>query len=547
MSRAQNSFKNIVAANASQVLLVLLNFLIRTIFVKTLGEEYLGINGLFSNILTVLSLADLGIGGAVIFKLYKPIEENDQDGQIALMDLYRRLCVCIGFVVAAFGILLIPFLKHIIKDYDSFASLGINPVIILLLYVFQTASSYWFFAYKQAVVYAHQKTYLLTVRSYFVSIASCICQMLVLLFWKDFLVNTFIAYTVVLLLFVIIQNTVFSFTADKYFPYLKSRPKRSVPINEIKSIFKDSGALFIYKANIAVINATDNIVLSALVSLSSVGMYSNYRVVFTNIKVLLDRIIDSIGASIGSIHATGNIEWKRNIFAAVNFATVFMYGVVSVPFAVVGDEFIKIWLGERFVIDSFSINGQIIPISLSVLIAIELYQAGQFAFLSKFRNGFGLFKQYKYRPIISMVINLVITVILVPHTGPAGAVIGTIAAYTLTFIIFDPIVIIKNELHTSLKRYYLKNVLYAVVVLISGVIAKILCSFIKGGGWITLIIHGCISVFVVTVVFLLSFIKTKEFYLLLTFVPNGKIKSFFEKLCSDEVKKSVNKHNLKGE
>jgi len=190
MSRSANSFKNIVTMYLSQILVIVLNFVTRTVFVYTLGEEYLGVNGLFTNLLSMFSLAELGVGTAIIFKLYKPIEEHNEPRIIALMKLFKKVYTVIGWVVAGLGLLCIPFLPYIIEDYETFEKLGINPIFVLMLYIFNSASSYWFFAYKQAIVRAHQKTYLLTLWGYGISIVAAAAQIFALLVTKDFILYT---------------------------------------------------------------------------------------------------------------------------------------------------------------------------------------------------------------------------------------------------------------------------------------------------------------------------------------------------------------------
>ena len=530
MSRAQNSFKNIITSNLSQVLLLLLNFLTRTVFVRVLGEEYLGINGLYSNVLTVLSLADLGIGSAIVFKLYKPIEEKNEDRIIALMKLYRRLYTIIGFVILFLGVCVIPFLPVIISDYDKLGDLGLNPILLLMLYVFRSASSYWFFAYKRSMVYAHQKTYLLTIRGYYVQIISCVCEILVLKFWHDFLVSTFIAYTVVMLAFTIIQNIVFSRVANKYFPYLKKTTTLQITKDEIRDIFKSCGALFVYKANNAVIRATDNIALSAMLNLTVVGLYSNYSLLYSNIRIFLIKIMDSLGPAIGSIHATGNLRWKRNIFDVMNLATMLLFGVVAVPLAVCGDEFIRLWLGEHFVMNTVTVGGQTYPLSVGVLVGIELFVYGYTEFLGKFRYAFGLFRQLFFRPIISMIINLVLTVTLIPVLGAAGPVISTIVAFCCTTLIFDPMVIIRRELFTPLRKYYLKNLVYFAVTFLAGGICYFVCGRLPGSGVLYFILHGFLCVMITGIVYLIFFGRTRSMRLLLTFLPNARLRSLAYKI-----------------
>lgn len=524
MSRSVNSFKNIITLYMSQILVIVLNFVTRTAFVYVLGEEYLGVNGLFTNILSMFSLAELGVGTAIIFKLYKPIEEHNEPRIIALMKLFKKVYVIIGWVIVGLGLLCIPFLPYIIEDYETFERLSINPIFVLLLYVFNSASTYWFFAYKQAIVRAHQKSYLLTIWGYGVSIASALAQVVVLITTRNF-----ILYIAIVIVFNILRNFIYAWIANKKYSYLKKQTDEKINKAEIKDLFKDCGALFIYKANYAVINATDSIVISVISGLSAVGIYSNYHLLMTNIKALLHTIFDSIEASIGSIHATGNIEWKRTIFSAVNFVAVVIYGFVGIVVAAVGDDFIKFWLGSDYLSNSFTFGGKVYYYSLPLFLGIELFLTGYTVFLGKIRNSFGLFRQLKFRPILGMIINLVVAVVLTPIIGLPGPVIGTIVANLCTIMIFDPIVIIKNELHTSIPKYFLKNLWYIAVTLVAGVLAIWSASFIPVDNFLMLIVRAIVCAFVVLVVYLIAFARSAEMKILIGFLPDGIKKKFVRK------------------
>ncbi|MBR2724289.1 MAG: polysaccharide biosynthesis C-terminal domain-containing protein, partial [Ruminococcus sp.] len=485
-------------------------------FVYTLGEEYLGVNGLFTNLLSMFSLAELGVGTAIIFKLYKPIEEHNESRIIALMKLFKRVYTVIGWVVAGLGLLCIPFLPYIIEDYETFGRLGINPIFVLLLYIFNSASTYWFFAYKQAIVRAHQKTYLLTLWGYGVSIVAAVSQILVLI-----LTRNFILYTAILIASNILRNFIYAWIANKKYPYLKKQTDEKIEKAEIKDLFKDCGALFIYKANYAVVNATDSVIISIVSGLSSVGIYSNYHLLMTNIKNLLHTVFDSIEASIGSIHATGNLEWKRTVFKAVNFTAVVIYGLVGIVVVAVGDDFINLWIGSNYISNSFAINGNMYYYSLPLFLGIELFLNGYTVFLGKIRNSFGLFRQLKFRPILSMIINLVVGIVLTPIIGLPGPVIGTIVASLCTTMIFDPIVIIKNELHTSVSRYFLRNLWYIVITVGAGVMAIWICSFIPADNLLMLAVRAVTCGLTALVVYLAVFIRSEEMRILMSFLPSN--------------------------
>ena len=519
MSRTSNSAKNILTINISKVLMIVLNFVTRTVLIKTLGNEYLGINNLFTNILQMLSLAELGVGTAIVFKLYKPIEEYNESRIIALMHFYKRVYELIGCVIVALGAVIAPFLPHLINDFKKFDNLNLNPYFIFALYVFNTASTYWFFAYKQAIVRAHQKTYMLTVSSYVVSMFAYAFQIFALIVLRDFVI-----YTCYIILFNIIQNFVYAIIADKYYPYVKKKTDERISKEEIKDLIKDCGALLIYKSSSAVVSASDNIIISAFLGLNAVAVFSNYSMISLSIRQFLVGIISSLEASVGSINATGNIKWKQNTFKTINFATVLIYGIISVGIFVMMDDFIYLWLGNDYLINSFEYAGKTINFSLPLLFGIEVYIIGISNFLGMFRQSFGLFRQLKWRPLFTMIINLVIGISTVKYVGAAGTVIGTIIAYATTVLIVDPIVIINTSLDISVKKYFMKNAIYAIISVFAGFASWYICSLITGEGIIHFVIKGFVCVTITSVIYFLAFFKTNEFRMLLSFLPE-KIKN----------------------
>jgi len=506
MSRVSNSVKNIVTSYISEVIVTILKFVTRTVFIQCLNTSYLGINGLFTNILSMLSLAELGIGSALLFKLYKPIEENEHYKIVLLMKLYKQAYRIIGFAIGIIGLALIPLLPIIIKDYGTLADLHINAVLIYLLYLFQSISSYWFFAYKSALVNAHQKEYLLTIISYIFSIGTYIAQILVLIFLRDF-----IFYTLIFIIFRILQNLAFAIKSDKLYSYLNIKTTDRLPKEERRQIFKDCYAIFLYKINSVVINATDNIVLSSFIGLKIVGIYSNYLLLVAVIKTLFIKFYNAITPSLGSLHATGNTSHELKIFKVVNFITFWMFGIAAIGVAIVGDNFISTWLGNDFTVTSWRYGDIVYKTPVILLIAIEIYIFGLQQFLGRFRNAMGLFQQAKYRPVVGIIINLAISITCAPILGIAGVVLGTIISSLLTYMWYDPLIIYKHVFRESVLFYYFRNLVYVVVVVLSGLMSYAICTFIPKTGWLAIIAQAFICATTSCIYFTIAFWKSDEF------------------------------------
>lgn len=497
-SRTINSMYNFISSTAGQFISIIMQFIVRSVFIQYLGKEYLGINGLFSNILSMLSLAELGVGNAILFNFYKPLSENDQNKIKILIKFYKKVYRMIGIVIFILGILIIPLLPHIINDYNLLEELGLNAIFIYMLYLFQSVSSYLFFAYKTSIVKADQKEYKLNIANYLITIISSITQIVCLIIFKKFEL-----YIIILILTVIIQNFIGARIAKKLYPYINEETSENLEKTEIKKIFKDCSAIFLYRMNNVVLKATDNIVISKYLGLGFVGMYSNYYILYTTINTILNKIFDSITHSLGNLHTSGNVDHEYQIFKIVNFIAVVLGATAGIGIFCVSNSFIKLWIGESWVLSQ--------PFAL--LMGLEIYTLSNRIFLSKYRNSMGLFQQAKYRPLFGAIINLILSIVLVKHLGICGVLIGTIIADWTTIMWFDPLIIHKYGYNNkfSIGKYYIKNLKYLLIVIILGAInyfisTNILTSF----EWLSVILHSIICGINVPLIFILFFYKTKE-------------------------------------
>lgn len=479
-SRTTNTLFNFTSSVGGQLLTVAMNFFVRTIFIQTLGKSYLGINGLFSNILTMLSLAEFGVGSAILFKLYEPIAKDDHHRIAVLMKFYKTVYRLIGIGVAAIGLCLIPFLPMLINDYDKLEALHINVVLIFILYLFKSVSSYLFFAYKSAIVKANQKEYFLNVISYVFMIGSGVVQMICLLLFRSFEV-----YILINVLEVILQNIVCARFSDKMYPFINEKTDDKISWDEVKGIFKDCSALFLYKLNSVVLKATDNIILSKFIGLGIVGAYSNYYVFYANLSKLMNKVFNSVSHSLGNLHVGTDKKHEYQIFKAVDLITVIMGGTSCIGIFVVADEFVRTWIGEEWVLAQ--------PFSL--LMGIEIYTLAIRIMLSKYRTTMGLFQQAKFRPVAGMLINLIVSIALVKNWGICGVLVGTITADWTTYMWYDPMIVHKHGFGKgfSVTQYYVKNLGYLAVVFCVGVVDWLICThFLVGLGWFSVIVHAAI-------------------------------------------------------
>ena len=489
---------NLATSIGGQLINILLKFITRTVFIYTLGKAYLGINGLFSDILTMLSITELGFDTALNFKLYKPLAEKDYDRVRVLMKFYRQAYNMIGIVILSLGLCFIPLLPVLIRDYDTLEPLGINAALIFILYLLQSVSSYLFFAYKSAVVKADQKSYILNIADYVVTIVTCIVQILVLLLWKNF-----ILYTATLILSNIVKSLVNATIAQKKYRTVFARTDDKLERAEVISLFKDCGALFVYRVNTVVVKATDNMVLSAFLGLATVGLYSNYLLIYTTIKSLLNRFFTAIKASMGNMYVVSNAEKRYQFFETINFISMILYGTACVGVIVVGDEFIRRWIGGDYVI----------PMPFAALFGTEILFLGIKMNLMQMRNISGAFRQMWFRPVLGIIVNLGSSVILVQVIGIYGVILGTIIADITTNFLVDPFIIYKYSLegYRPVSAFYKKNGVYMLVLAVICAADYLICPLLlPGRGWLSVILHALICGITVPAGFMLVFCKTHE-------------------------------------
>ncbi len=481
-----------------QLITIVMQFIVRTVFISTLGKSYLGINGLFTNILSMLSLAELGVGNAIIFKLYDPIARDDHHRIAVLMKFYKTVYRWIGLVVAALGLLLIPFLPSLIKDYDKLASLNLNAALIFCLYLLQNVSSYLFFAYKSALLSANQKEYLINLISYFFLIGANILQIVCLYLFKSFEL-----YVAIHIVQIIGQNFACAWMANKLYPYIKEETPEKLSSEEARGVFKDCSALFLYKVNGVVVKSTDNIILSKFLGLDMVAMYSNYYIFYTTLRTLFNKIFNSVSHSLGNLHTTHDVDHEFEIFNIVMFVAAILGGVSFVGISVVSDELIEAWIGKDWVLGR----------PFSILMGLELFTAPFKNALSRYRTTMGLFRQAKYRPVLGMVINLVVSIALVNVWGISGVLVGTIASDWLTFMWFDPLIVFRHGFQNrfSVWRYYGTFLMYFFAACVLLALNYLICSHILVGlGWISVIVHAVICGITVPTVMVLLYIRRPE-------------------------------------
>lgn len=456
-SRTSNSLQNMAFGIGSQIISTLLGFFTRWIFIIFLGKEYLGVSGLFTNVLSLLSLANLGFDTAIIYSLYKPLAENDTVAIKGYMLIYKRVYRFVGITVMILGCLLMPFLPYLIKGTVTIPE---NIYGIYFLFLLESASSY-FFSYKQSLLTASQQNRIISMYHSVFMILRSLGEIIVLFFFR-----AYIPTLICIIVFQFAENVWISRACDKKFPFLTDLTPGRITVEQKIALKKNVGSLFLYKMSGTVISSTDNILISALQGLSSVGLYSNYVYIVNVIRTFLSYIFYSMTASIGNYNAVESKEANEKMYYKLLFASFWLYGFTGICLGVLLNPFISLWLGEDYLLSNWTV----------FVIIVNYYTAGVQYASTTYREVAGLFRIGKYRPLIAAVINLVISVILAYPLGISGVLLGTIISRLAVYFWYDPYIIHKTLFKQKLKYYFAKYLLYALTVLGVGVLCFVICG-----------------------------------------------------------------------
>lgn len=493
MNRSQYAAKNIAFGYLSNIVVTILGFVLRTIFIYKLDKTLLGINGLYTDILSVLSLADLGLGTAMNYSLYVPVARRDYQKIAAYMRMFKKAYRYIALVVAGLGMLLIPFLQYIIKDAGT-----VSPSQLKLYYIIFLVSivSTYLVSYKYSIVNAEQKGYIQTNIAMITKLVTVVLQIAALLFWGNFTVYLLTQMTVEL-----IQKIVVNIYLNHKYPYLKETTNVELNTEEKNGVTRNVKALLLHKLGDIARFQTDSIIISAFISVSLVGMVDNYKLVITSIAGFVNIIFNSVLASLGNLIATENKEKQYQVFKTYRFMGAWIYGFSSVGFFVLLTPLIKLLWGTKFVIGISAIG----------LLLLDYYFKGFRIILTNFKTAAGIFQEDKYIALIQGIVNLVISLALVQPLGLVGIYIGTVVSGLIANF-FKPHIIYKKCFEKSIREYYMDSAKYIIQAMVILGISAFLNMYVVGSdNWFRFIIMVVIITVLYNGSFLLLFHRNEEF------------------------------------
>lgn len=518
IERTRNATRNIAFGIILRIYQIVVPFLMRTAMIYLMGVEYLGLNSLFTSVLQVLNLAELGVGSAMVYSMYKPISEDDESTICALMKLYKTYYRIIGFAIAAIGLCFVPFISKLISgDVPA----GINIEILYLLNLGATVLSYWLFAYKGSILQAHQRTDIASKVTLVTSTIQYVLQLSVLWIFKNYYL-----YVIVLLLSQALTNIITALAADKLYP--QYQPKGSISKHQIKQINQRIRDLFTSKVGSVIYDSADTIVVSSFLGLTVLAVYQNYYYILNAITSFMAVIFAACIAGIGNSIIVESKEKNFNDLNKFTFIICWVSGFCSTCLLCLYQPFMELWVGKDLML-SFS----------AVICFVVYFFVRQInSLFNVYKDASGMWHEDRFRPLTAALVNLMLNLILVQFIGIYGVLLSTVIAilcvgmpwllHNLFTVVFE-------------KKYlldYLKNLLYyCVITLICCIGTYFVCAKINCNLIITLFTRGLVCLLIPNLIYYLFYKDRHEFKESLKLgnkITKGKFKSIFQKLGMKE-------------
>ena len=493
-SRLENSARNVMVALGGQAFSILLSFVTRGIFARQLSLDYMGLENLFSNVLTILSLADLGVGSAIIFALYKPLAEKNYEQVRAIMRLFKNAYIAIGLVIIAAGLCLTPFIDYLIKDTPDIPYLK----LYFFMFVANTGISY-FFSYKGSLIAADQKKYIVSLNQYAFQIVMCIAQIAVL-----FATHNYFLFLCCMLGSTLLQNVVISVIANHMYPYiLRGKDKPKIDEETLDQIKKNTFAMILHRAASAANTPASSLILSSFVGIHAIALYGNYMLVVNSMTRVVDQVFDAVVAPLGNMGVTESGERQYQVFQTCFFVNAFIAALISIPMLCLFNPVItEIWLGPDYAF----------PEIVVMLIVLLFYLKEMRSAVLSFTSAYGLYWFTRWKALIETIFLLSLSLLLVLRFEVAGVVFAGIISTTLISSTYEGYMLFKHGFKKTSKPYFLKLYQYVGFTMVLAAVAWLCCLAIPEslGLW-GIVVKLVVSVATPVLGFWAVYRKTREF------------------------------------
>ncbi|MBQ3502819.1 MAG: oligosaccharide flippase family protein [Clostridia bacterium] len=492
MNRITNIKNNLIFNTIKFATQLVLQFILRTALIYYMGAEYLGLNGLFTNIFSFLNLAELGIGSAIVFSMYKPIAEGDTEKVKALQTMYKKTYLIISLVVFVLGISILPFIKVFI---NGDVTVDVNIYVLYILYLIQTLVGY-FSAHKRSLLFAHQRNDVENKVSAVCLLGMTVLQIIVLFAFKNYYI-----YFSINILFTIIECLLIYIQTNKLYPHIKG-PGCALDVDTKKEIYKNVRAISLHKIGGAVVFSTDNILISSMLGLVVLGAYSNYYLIISTLTTIYFLFTNAIKGSVGNLIASTDKEYVYSKYRQTNFLFTILTSFCVVCMIVLFQPFISVWTKHNsiYLLDFYTV----------VLLCISFYLGKMRMNGSIYRECAGLFNQNKLQPLIESIVNLVASIVLGYYMGLNGIILGTIISTLIAPIWWEPLILFKYYFKKSVWQYFKGLIIDTIITGIVCLVCYFVCSFIPDGTLIMLVCKFAVCVPLAGILLLLFYLPFKD-------------------------------------
>lgn len=454
--RTQKAARNITYNIFNQIVIILLSFISRSVFIWGFGSDFLGINGLFNDILSLLSMADLGFNTAMVYSFYKPLANNDRKKMAALTTFYKKVYTTIAVVITVVGVSIIPFLPELVKLNQEIPHLTIYYLISL----FGVVVTY-LCVYRTSILSADQNGFMITR----ITIITNICKTLIM----TISIILFRNYTIYLLIGAfggLLNNIIASAIASRQYPFIKE--KIELEEKDKKEIVRNLKSVFIYKVSSVLLNASDNILISTIINTTMVGLYSNYLMLQTKITALFTVFFGATTASVANLIVTEGKEKRYEIFECEQVISFSFCGVIVPCYTLLVNEFVRLWIGDSYVLDTVVVCA----------IALNMYLTCVLQPLWSYREATGLYQKTKWVMFICAIENIILSIIMGKLIGVAGIIFASAIARITTYIWYEPVLLFRTSFGKSSLIFFKQLIINAIyisgeIIILSLVFSKI--------------------------------------------------------------------------
>ena len=485
--------RGIIFGVLNKSIMIIMPFIIRSILIHKIGTEYAGLSSLFTSILRVLNVAELGFASAATFSLYKPIAEEDTDKICALLSFYRKIYYTIGAVILTAGLALMPFLDKLIKDsYPSDISLQ----ALYLIYLVDSAASYFLFSYKNLILNAYQRVDVISIISTILHLVMYAGQIIALVVFR-----AYYPFVISIVVFTIANNLTVAWYVSKKFPQYVCRGKLTK--EERKDIIKNSYGMLLFKICQTTRNSLDTVFISAFIGLTAAAIYGNYYQIFAGIVSIQTIIRESMKGGIGNKIALNSPEKNHQDMLVFMYMYAWLSGICTACMLCLYQPFVRMWVGADHMLDE--------PTMIMFCVYFYIMSMGSIRFL--YHQSAGLFWKKRYWTVAEALINVIGNFILVQVWGMFGVVCSTIISLvTVDFFYSTTIVYDYYFKNGKIGVYFLKHGIYLLITAAGCIPAYLICRLITRGGIPGLLIRLAICLAVSNVIFFLGYRFLPEYH-----------------------------------